>query len=61
MSFSGFAGMVSAAAVWAIWGSDMFPEEADPTGSMLIIHPGIFDMKLTCFDNKIRRTGRSTS
>ena len=31
--------MISAAAVWAIWGSDMFPEEPDPTGSKLIIHP----------------------
>ncbi|PLB38745.1 Ish1 domain-containing protein [Aspergillus candidus] len=28
----GFAGMVTAAAAWAIWGNDMFPEQADPTG-----------------------------
>ncbi|GFF28331.1 hypothetical protein IFM61606_00443 [Aspergillus udagawae] len=28
----GFAGMVTAAAAWAIWGSDMFPSEPDPTG-----------------------------
>ncbi|RAL05889.1 uncharacterized protein BO80DRAFT_460938 [Aspergillus ibericus CBS 121593] len=30
--FLGFTGMVTAAAVWAIWGSDMFPAEADPIG-----------------------------
>ncbi|PYH47413.1 Ish1 domain-containing protein [Aspergillus saccharolyticus JOP 1030-1] len=30
--FLGFTGMVTAAAVWAIWGSDMFPAEPDPTG-----------------------------
>ncbi|KAL3262669.1 CobW/HypB/UreG, nucleotide-binding domain family protein [Aspergillus niger] len=30
--FLGFAGMVTAAAAWAIWGSDVFPAEADPTG-----------------------------
>ncbi|PYI06562.1 hypothetical protein BO78DRAFT_343046 [Aspergillus sclerotiicarbonarius CBS 121057] len=30
--FLGFTGMVTAAAVWAIWGSDMFPAESDPTG-----------------------------
>ncbi|PYH92356.1 hypothetical protein BO71DRAFT_383785 [Aspergillus ellipticus CBS 707.79] len=30
--FLGFAGMVTAAAAWAIWGNDMFPAEADPTG-----------------------------
>ncbi|GFN12947.1 Ish1 domain-containing protein [Aspergillus tubingensis] len=30
--FLGFAGMVTAAAAWAIWGGDMFPAEADPTG-----------------------------
>ncbi|QMW29536.1 hypothetical protein G4B84_004871 [Aspergillus flavus NRRL3357] len=29
---SGFAGMVTAAAAWAIWGSDIFPAESDPTG-----------------------------
>ncbi|KAE8147688.1 hypothetical protein BDV25DRAFT_131875 [Aspergillus avenaceus] len=27
-----FAGMVTAAAAWAIWGNDMFPSEPDPTG-----------------------------
>ncbi|KAB8249997.1 hypothetical protein BDV35DRAFT_116057 [Aspergillus flavus] len=30
--FLGFAGMVTAAAAWAIWGSDIFPAESDPTG-----------------------------
>ncbi|OOF97887.1 hypothetical protein ASPCADRAFT_2956 [Aspergillus carbonarius ITEM 5010] len=30
--FLGFTGMVTAAAVWAIWGSDMFPAASDPTG-----------------------------
>ncbi|EYE94885.1 Ish1 domain-containing protein [Aspergillus ruber CBS 135680] len=30
--FLGFTGMISAAAVWAIWGNDMFPAEQDPTG-----------------------------
>ncbi|KAB8217468.1 hypothetical protein RU639_010902 [Aspergillus parasiticus] len=30
--FLGFAGMVTAAAAWVIWGSDIFPAESDPTG-----------------------------
>ncbi|ETS76678.1 hypothetical protein PFICI_12065 [Pestalotiopsis fici W106-1] len=28
----GFAGIITAAAAWAIWGGDMFPAPADPTG-----------------------------
>lgn len=28
----GFAGMITAAAAWSIWGSEMFPAEQDPTG-----------------------------
>ncbi|KAJ5810334.1 hypothetical protein N7451_001287 [Penicillium sp. IBT 35674x] len=31
--FMGFAGMVTAVAAWSIWGSDMFPSEADPKGN----------------------------
>ncbi|KAJ5175284.1 uncharacterized protein N7482_001161 [Penicillium canariense] len=31
--FLGFAGMVTAVAAWSIWGTDVFPAEADPTGS----------------------------
>lgn len=27
--------MISAAAVWAIWGGDVFPAEPDPTGSKI--------------------------
>ncbi|KAH7318228.1 hypothetical protein B0I35DRAFT_478754 [Stachybotrys elegans] len=27
-----FGGVVAAAAAWSIWGGDMFPREADPTG-----------------------------
>lgn len=27
-----FTGLVTGVAVWAIWGGDMFPQEADPTG-----------------------------
>ena len=27
--------MISAAAVWAIWGNDMFPAEQDPTGGRI--------------------------
>ncbi|KAG9250265.1 uncharacterized protein F5Z01DRAFT_666686 [Emericellopsis atlantica] len=27
-----FGGAVAAAALWTIWGSDMFPAEQDPTG-----------------------------
>lgn len=27
-----FSGVVAAAAVWSIWGGDMFPPEPDPTG-----------------------------
>ncbi|EEQ33332.1 conserved hypothetical protein [Microsporum canis CBS 113480] len=30
--YPGFVGLVTAAAVWSIWGSEMFPAEADPTG-----------------------------
>ncbi|KAL3465558.1 hypothetical protein BJX64DRAFT_285489 [Aspergillus heterothallicus] len=30
--FLGFAGMVTAAAAWAIWGNEMFPAESDPQG-----------------------------
>ncbi|KAI4602135.1 hypothetical protein KJ359_011001 [Pestalotiopsis sp. 9143b] len=29
----GFAGIVTAAAAWAIWGTDMFPAATDPTGN----------------------------
>ncbi|KAL1958723.1 hypothetical protein VTO42DRAFT_3842 [Malbranchea cinnamomea] len=28
----GFAGAITAAAVWSIWGGDMFPQEPDPSG-----------------------------
>ncbi|KAJ8065972.1 hypothetical protein OCU04_005069 [Sclerotinia nivalis] len=27
-----FTGIVTAAAAWSIWGTDMFPKEEDPTG-----------------------------
>ncbi|KLU84835.1 hypothetical protein MAPG_03870 [Magnaporthiopsis poae ATCC 64411] len=27
-----FTGLVAGAAIWAIWGGDMFPAEPDPTG-----------------------------
>lgn len=30
--FFGFAGLVAASAAWSIFGSDIFPQEADPTG-----------------------------
>ncbi|KAJ5108967.1 hypothetical protein N7456_005642 [Penicillium angulare] len=29
----GFAGMVTAVAAWSIWGTDVFPAEADPKGN----------------------------
>ncbi|KAL2191118.1 hypothetical protein L209DRAFT_676053 [Thermothelomyces heterothallicus CBS 203.75] len=29
---SSFTGLVAGAAVWAIWGGDMFPQEPDPKG-----------------------------
>ncbi|KAI1847218.1 hypothetical protein JX265_013343 [Neoarthrinium moseri] len=32
-AFLGFAGLVAATGIWAIWGSDMFPAAADPTGN----------------------------
>ncbi|CAG8090566.1 unnamed protein product [Penicillium salamii] len=32
--FLGFAGMVTAVAAFSIWGSDVLPAQADPTGSM---------------------------
>lgn len=28
-----FTGLVTGVAVWAIWGGDMFPAEADPAGN----------------------------
>lgn len=28
----GFAAIVGAVAAWTIWGGDMFPKEADPSG-----------------------------
>lgn len=31
--------MVTAAAAWAIWGNDIFPEQADPTGGRSFNHP----------------------
>jgi len=31
-AFLGFAGIVTAAAAWGIWGGDMFPAAKDPTG-----------------------------
>jgi hypothetical protein len=34
LQFEAFAGVVTAAAAWSIWGQDMFPKEADPTGGM---------------------------
>jgi hypothetical protein len=30
--FFGFAGLVTAAAAWSIWGGDMFPQTEDPKG-----------------------------
>ena len=34
--------MVTAVAAWSIWGSDMFPAEADPKGSKLLF---IYDVR----------------
>jgi len=31
-AFVGFAGIITATAAWAIWGSDVFPAQPDPTG-----------------------------
>ncbi len=31
-AFLGFAGIVTAAAAWSIWGGDMFPAANDPKG-----------------------------
>ncbi|KAI9742245.1 MAG: hypothetical protein M1818_004145 [Claussenomyces sp. TS43310] len=31
-TFLAFSGLVTAAAVWSIWGSDMFPVQPDPVG-----------------------------
>jgi hypothetical protein len=30
--FFGFAGVITAAAAWSIWGQDMFPQLQDPKG-----------------------------
>ena len=32
---TGFAGIVTAAAAYSIWGGEMFPAEKDPTGGTL--------------------------
>ena len=34
-----FTGLVTAVAVWSIWGTDMFPTQPDPTGGMLHLCP----------------------
>lgn len=44
--------MISAAAVWAIWGNDMFPAEQDPTGGEII---NIVDSPLTLTLKRPRR------
>ncbi|WPH03679.1 Hypothetical protein R9X50_00656200 [Acrodontium crateriforme] len=31
--FIGFAGIVTAAAAWSIWGGDIFPKQPDPKGN----------------------------
>jgi len=31
--FFGFAGFITAAAAWSIWGQDMFPQLQDPKGN----------------------------
>ncbi|SLM37438.1 hypothetical protein LPUS_00769 [Lasallia pustulata] len=31
-AFLGFATIVTAVAAWSIWGGDLFPAQADPTG-----------------------------
>ncbi|KAI0011065.1 hypothetical protein F4779DRAFT_615920 [Xylariaceae sp. FL0662B] len=31
--FKAFSGLVTAAVVWAMWGGDLFPAEADPKGN----------------------------
>ncbi|KAK4137473.1 hypothetical protein BT67DRAFT_371847 [Trichocladium antarcticum] len=33
VSCRSFTGLVTGVAVWAIWGGDMFPTEADPGGN----------------------------
>jgi hypothetical protein len=43
----GFAGLVTAAAAWTIWGGDMFPAEPDPTG-------GSRDICIQCNANSAR-------
>ena len=32
---AGFAGIVTAAAAWSIWGGEIFPAEKDPTGGTM--------------------------
>ncbi|TVY81601.1 hypothetical protein LSUE1_G003558 [Lachnellula suecica] len=32
-TFLAFAGVVTAASIWTIWGQDLFPKESDPTGA----------------------------
>ncbi|TVY28541.1 hypothetical protein LHYA1_G001975 [Lachnellula hyalina] len=36
-----FTGVVTAAAVWSIWGTEMFPKESDPTGGMFSTTPSL--------------------
>ncbi|KAK3945191.1 hypothetical protein QBC46DRAFT_373035 [Diplogelasinospora grovesii] len=32
-AFLAFTGLVTGVAIWAIWGGDMFPADADPRGN----------------------------
>lgn len=56
--FLGFAGMISAAAVWAIWGNDMFPAEQDPTGGGIRT---LVDSSRTLTFDKTPKTGQPMS
>lgn len=44
LKLAGFAGLVTAATAWTLWGGEMFPAEPDPTGGSTVVStPGLQD------------------
>lgn len=37
LKLAGFAGLVTAATAWTLWGGEMFPAEPDPTGGSTVV------------------------
>ncbi|KIW17881.1 hypothetical protein PV08_05076 [Exophiala spinifera] len=39
--FAGFAGLVTIASLWNLWGGELFPAERDPKGGPFV-YPSVF-------------------